>query len=197
MPAATATLRDSAPWASGIATRCAATALSCGRIPAPSFPTITAIGPSTRPAPPFPRPRSSARCRGTPSAALAHKVTSCFLAQAMKPSSSSDTTGWRKVAPMAARSAFGLVGSGVPLELRDQRRPARGACQVGGDERSLERDAGGERFLHEPDTLDQGEAAPAARLAALEITYRRLQITGDESPRAFPAAAEHSICEEA
>src|SRR5207244_4186429 len=45
--------------------------------------------------------------------------------------------------------------------------------------------------------LDQGEAAPAARLAALEITYRRLQITGDESPRAFPAAAEHSICEEA
>src|SRR5436190_1997327 len=176
MPAATATLRDSAPWASGIATRCAATALSCGRIPAPSFPTITAIGPSTRPAPPFPRPRSSARCRGTPSAALAHKVTSCFLAQAMKPSSSSDTTGWRKVAPMAARSAFGLVGR---------------------DERSLERDAGGERFLHEPDTLDQGEAAPAARLAALEITYRRLQITGDESPRAFPAAAEHSICEEA
>src|SRR5213592_400917 len=86
---------------------------------------------------------------------------------------------------------------GVPLELRDERRAARGACQVGGDERPLERDAGGERLLHEPDTLDQGEAAPAARLAALEITYRRLQITGDESPRAFPAAAEHSICEEA
>src|SRR5256886_1025156 len=86
---------------------------------------------------------------------------------------------------------------GVPLELRDERRAARGACQVGGDERPLERDAGRERLLHEPDTLDQGEAAPAARLAALEITYRRLQITGDESPRAFPAAAEHSICEEA
>src|SRR5437870_9221965 len=48
----------------GIATRCVATALSCGRIPAPSFPTITAIGPSTRPAPPFPCTRSSARCRG-------------------------------------------------------------------------------------------------------------------------------------
>jgi hydroxymethylpyrimidine/phosphomethylpyrimidine kinase len=31
----------------------------------------------------------------------------------------------------------------------------------------------------------------------LEITDRRLQITGDESPRAFPAAAEPSICEEA
>jgi len=31
----------------------------------------------------------------------------------------------------------------------------------------------------------------------LEIAYRRLQITGDESPRAFSAAAEHSICEEA
>src|SRR2546430_2505268 len=43
-------------------------------------------------------PRSSARCRGTPSAALAHSVTPCFLAQAMKPASSSDTTGWRKVA---------------------------------------------------------------------------------------------------
>src|SRR2546430_15521049 len=44
-PAATATLSVSAPCARGIATRCAATALSCGRIPAPSFPTMTAIGP--------------------------------------------------------------------------------------------------------------------------------------------------------
>jgi len=61
----------------------------------------------------------------------------------------------------------------------------------------LERDARAERLLHEADTLDEGEATSAARLAALEITYRRLQITGDESPRAFPAAAEHSICEEA
>src|SRR2546426_1423039 len=86
---------------------------------------------------------------------------------------------------------------GVALELRDERRAARGACQVGGDQGALEGNAGGERLLHEPHTLDQGEAAPAARLAALEITYRRLQITGDESPRAFPAAAEPSICEEA
>src|SRR6267142_1164384 len=78
-----------------------------------------------------------------------------------------------------------------------ERRTARGACQVGGDQGPLERHAGRERLLHEPHTLDQGEAAPAARLAALEITYRRLQITGDESPRAFPAATEHSICEEA
>jgi len=31
----------------------------------------------------------------------------------------------------------------------------------------------------------------------LEIAYRRLQITGDEPPRAFPAATAHSICEEA
>src|SRR5439155_26308618 len=85
----------------------------------------------------------------------------------------------------------------VPLDHRDERLAARGAFQVGGDERPLERDSGGERLLDEPDTLDQGEAAPAARLAALEITYRRLQITGDESPRAFAAAAEHSICEEA
>src|SRR5437016_5806567 len=86
---------------------------------------------------------------------------------------------------------------GVALELRDERRTARGACQVGGDQGPREHHSGGERLLHEPHTLDQGEAAPAARLAALEITYRRLQITGDESPRAFPAATEHSICEEA
>src|SRR5436853_504784 len=121
------------------------------------------MGPSTRPAPPFPCPRSSARCRGTPSAALAH-ILPC---------------------------------DGVPFELRDERRTARGACQVRGDQGPRERDSGGERLFHEPYALDQGEAAPAARLAALEITYRRLQITGDESPRAFPAAAEHSICEEA
>src|SRR2546430_4696383 len=90
-----------------------------------------------------------------------------------------------------------LHADGVALELRDERRAARGARQVGGNQRPLECDSGGKRLLHEPDALDQGEAAPAARLAALEITYRRLQITGDESPRAFPAAAEPSICEEA
>src|SRR5229473_5961206 len=71
----------------------------------------------------------------------------------------------------------------VALELRDECRAARGARQVGADQGPLERDAGGQRFLHEPDTLDQGEAAAAARLATLEITDRRLQITGDESPR--------------
>src|SRR3989442_1255247 len=85
----------------------------------------------------------------------------------------------------------------LALELRDERRAARGARQVGADQGPLECDAGRECFLHEPDTLDQGEAAPATRLTALEITDRRLQITGDESPRAFPAAAEPSICEEA
>src|SRR2546422_488253 len=90
-----------------------------------------------------------------------------------------------------------LHRDGVPLELRDERRAACRARQVGSDQRSFERDAGGERLLHEADALDQGEATSAGRLAALEITYRRLQITGDESPRAFPAAAEHSICEEA
>src|SRR5437879_420024 len=95
-----------------------------------------------------------------------------------------------------ARADF-LHCDGVPFELRDERRTARGACQVRGDQGPGERDSGGERLFHEPYALDQGEAAPAARLAALEITYRRLQITGDESPRAFPAAAEHSICEEA
>src|SRR5947199_10379404 len=95
-----------------------------------------------------------------------------------------------------ARADF-LHSDGVPFELRDERRTACGARQVRGDQGPRERDAGGERLFHEPYALDQGEAAPAARLAALEITYRRLQITGDESPRAFPAAAEHSICEEA
>src|SRR2546427_779088 len=95
-----------------------------------------------------------------------------------------------------ARADF-LHCDGVPFELRNERRTARGACQVRGDQGPRERDSGGERLFHEPYALDQGEAAPAARLAALEITYRRLQITGDESPRAFPAAAEHSICEEA
>src|SRR6266576_1477929 len=90
-----------------------------------------------------------------------------------------------------------LHAHGVPLQLRDERRAARGACKVGGDEGPFERNSGGERLLDEAYALDQGEPAPAARLAALEITYRRLQITGDESPRAFSAAAEHSICEEA
>jgi len=85
----------------------------------------------------------------------------------------------------------------VPLQLGDERRAARRACEVGGDEGPFERNSGGERLFHEPYALDQGEPAPAARLAALEIAYRRLQITGDESPRTFSAAAEHSICEEA
>src|SRR5207244_4691070 len=90
-----------------------------------------------------------------------------------------------------------LPSDGVPFELRDERRTARGARQVRGDQGPRERDAGGERLFHEPYALDQGEAAPAARLAALEITYRRLQITGDESPRACRAAAESARCEDA
>src|SRR5207244_6082070 len=90
-----------------------------------------------------------------------------------------------------------LPSDGVPFERGDERRTARGVRQVRGDQGPRERDSGGERLFHEPYALDQGEAAPAARLAALEITYRRLQITGDESPRAFPGAAEHSICDEA
>src|SRR5438874_10026954 len=57
MPAATATFSDSAPWASGIATRLADTALSCGRMPAPSLPTMTAIGPEP--------PARTARGRGS------------------------------------------------------------------------------------------------------------------------------------
>src|SRR5256884_84784 len=124
MPAATATLSDSAPCARGIATRCAATALSCGRIPAPSLPTITAMGPSPRPSSAF----TIARWSGTPSAAAAHSVTVSFRAQAMKPASSSGTTGWRKVAPIAARSALGLVGSAVPRNTTVPAAPS--ACAV-------------------------------------------------------------------
>src|SRR5436853_99406 len=124
MPAATATLSDSAPCARGIATRCAATALSCGRIPAPSLPTITAMGPSPRPTSSF----AIARWSGTPSAAAAHSVTVSFRAQAMNPASSSGTTGWRKVAPIAARSALGLVGSAVPRNTTVPAAPS--ACAV-------------------------------------------------------------------
>src|SRR5947199_384038 len=124
MPAATATFSDSAPWASGIATRLADTALSCGRMPAPSLPTITAIGPSDCPGPPSP----SARGSGTPSAAAAHKVTPCRRSTAMKAVSSSATTGCRKVAPMAARSALGLSVSAVPRRTTVPAAPR--ACAV-------------------------------------------------------------------
>ncbi|PYP18920.1 MAG: hypothetical protein DMD52_00725 [Gemmatimonadetes bacterium] len=106
MPAATATLSDSAPWASGIATRLADTALSCGRMPAPSFPTMTAMGPAP--------PARTARWRGSPSAAVAHSVTSWRRAHAMNAASSNGTTGCRNVAPIAARNALGLSVSAVP-----------------------------------------------------------------------------------
>src|SRR5438105_2865523 len=130
MPAATATLSDSAPCGRGIATRCAATALSCGRSPAPSLPTITAIGPSSTPASPFPAPCSSARCSGVPSAAAAQSVTACFRAQPMNPASSSATTGWRNVAPMRARNALGLVGSAVPRSTTVPAAPRAWAVRI-------------------------------------------------------------------
>jgi hydroxymethylpyrimidine/phosphomethylpyrimidine kinase len=83
----------------------------------------------------------------------------------------------------------------VPPQLGDQLGSAGRPRQVGGDERAAKGDSRGERLLDEPDSFDQGEAAPAARLAALEIADRRLQITGDEAPRR--CRANDSICEEA
>src|SRR6266702_4068570 len=146
-------------------------------MPAPSFPTITAIGPSTLSSPPFPRPPASARRSGTPSAAAAHRVTPCWRAHAMNAVSSNATTGCRNVAPIAARADF-LDGHGVPPQLRDEGGAARGAGEVGRDQRAAERDSRRQRLLDEPDALDQGEPTPPARLAALKIADRRLQITG-------------------
>src|SRR5260221_705012 len=124
MPAATATLSDSAPPASGIATRCAAVGLSWGRIPAPSLPTITAMS-SLRDS-----RESSARASGTPSAADAQSVMSRSRAQAIKGPSSSWTTGCRKVAPIAARNAFGFIGSALPRSNRLAAAPRLAALKI-------------------------------------------------------------------
>jgi len=85
----------------------------------------------------------------------------------------------------------------VPLQLGHELHTPRRARQVGSDQGALERQARGECLLHQSHAFDQREAAPAARLAPLEIADRRWQITGDGSPRAFPAAAGPSICREA
>src|SRR5881392_1268974 len=107
-----------------------------------------------------------------------------------------------------------LIASNLQSTIRDlQRRKARGrrglaliegvrlveeALAAGLPfQGALERQARGECLLHQSHAFDQREAAPAARLAPLEIADRRWQITGDGSPRAFPAAAGPSICREA
>ena len=79
----------------------------------------------------------------------------------------------------------------VPLQLGHELHPPRRARQVGSDQGALERQTCRERLLHQPHALDQGEPAPAACLAALEIADRRWQITGDGSPHG------PSICREA
>src|SRR6184192_1437845 len=79
----------------------------------------------------------------------------------------------------------------VPLQLGHELHPPRRARQVGSDQGALERHTCRERLLHQSHALDQGELAPAACLAALEIADRRWQITGDGSPHG------PSICREA
>src|SRR5437773_4910274 len=86
---------------------------------------------------------------------------------------------------------------GVPLRLHHQLAAARRAGQVRGDQGATEGQARRERFLHEAHPFDQGEPAPAARLAPLKIADRRLQITGNGSPHGFGPGSAPSICEEA
>src|SRR5216117_167137 len=86
---------------------------------------------------------------------------------------------------------------GVPLKLHHQLAAARRAGQVRGDQGATEGQARRERFLHEAHPFDQGEPAPAARLAPLKIADRRLQITGNGSPHGFGPGSAPSICEEA
>jgi len=61
----------------------------------------------------------------------------------------------------------------VPPQVGDEGGPARGARQVGGDERAPERDSRREGLLDETNPFDQRESPPAARLAALEIADGR------------------------
>src|SRR5438128_2161313 len=89
---------------------------------APSLPTMTAIGPEP--------PARTARGSGSPSAAVAHSVTSCWRAQAMNAASSNGTTGWRNVAPIAARNALGLSVSAVPRSTMVPAAPRAWAVRI-------------------------------------------------------------------
>src|SRR5438046_4248688 len=74
--------------------------------------------------------RRTARGSGSPSAAVAHSVTSCWRAQAMNAASSNGTTGWRNVAPIAARNALGLSVSAVPRRTMVPAAPRAWAVRV-------------------------------------------------------------------
>src|SRR6266511_3081508 len=92
-------------------------------------------------------------------------------------------------------------GHSVPLQIRHERGAARGARELGRDQRATKREPRRERLFHEPDALDQRQPAPPARRAALEIADRRLQITGYGCPRTLaPAPVPRgglSICQKA
>src|SRR6266550_3968167 len=109
-----------------------------------------------------------------------------------------DALGRLRLGQLSERAGADLLHRDrVPLQFGHELHTPRRARPVGSDQGALERQARGECLLHQSHAFDQREAAPAARLAALEIADRRWQITGDGSPRAFPAATGPSICREA
>jgi hypothetical protein len=57
----------------------------------------------------------------------------------------------------------------VALELGDQLPAPGGPLERAGDDGPLDRELGGEHFLHQPDALDEGESAAAPGLAPLKI----------------------------
>ena len=72
---------------------------------------------------------------------------------------------------------------GVTRQLGGERLAARGARELGSDERALELETGRERLLDQAHAFDHRQAAAAPRLAPLEIAHGRLQITGDACSR--------------
>src|SRR6266550_2738860 len=109
-----------------------------------------------------------------------------------------DALGRLRLGQLSERAGADLLHRDrVPLQFGHELHTPRRARPVGSDQGALERQARGECLLHQSHAFDQREAAPAARLAPLEIADRRWQITGDGSPRAFPAATGPSICREA
>src|SRR2546425_988131 len=80
-----------------------------------------------------------------------------------------------------------LQRDGMPPQLGDERRAARRPLEVGRDDGSTEPQARREGVLDQPHAFHQREAAPAARLAALEIPDGRLQITGYAHPHRLAA----------
>src|ERR1051325_4696826 len=103
-----------------------------------------------------------------------------------------DTLRRLRVRELRERAGADLLhGHRVPLQLGHELHPPPRRRRCGGAGAPLNRKTRRERLLHQSHALDQGEPAPAACLAALEIADRRWQITGDGSPHGL------SICREA